>query len=279
MKSLLTNLAFLIAFATAQPQRVDAADFGRIMPLGDSITAGYTSTGGVPGGYREELVRNLSAAGHSFSLVGSQTTYPSEALTSAGQEHHEGHNGYTIAQITDGVVNSNWLGVDPDIILLHIGANDMLTPEADTAPDRLDALLDNIIARRPEAQILVAKIIGGSTVVNGAQAAEYDQAIAAYNLAVAEIVGVRADDGQHVSLVDMYGLLNITRQTDDLGRPLFADTSHPNQLGYDVMGNAWDGAIESVAMPEPSCAAIIIAGLVCLAAFRSCGRMCQKERK
>ena len=128
---------------------------------------------------------------YSFQFVGSQNTYPTATLTSAGDAYHEGHNAYTIQQIIDGVQNSNWLDVNPDIILLHIGANDMLTPDVATAPDRLDTLLGDIIAKEPNARIIVAKIIGGSTVTNDSRAATYDSEIVTYNAAIAQKVTTR----------------------------------------------------------------------------------------
>lgn len=255
---LLAILAIAIAFTAPQPQRASAVELGKIMPLGDSITAGYTGTGGVPGGYRQQLFRNLTAAGCSFQFVGSQTTYASSVLTDAGQGNHEGHNGYTIQQIIDGVEKSSWLSVNPDIILLHIGANDILNPDAATAPDRLDALLGSIFAKKPDASIFVAKIIGGSTVDNGLQASTYDNGIVDYNAAIAQKVAARAQNGQRVSLVDMYSLMNIDHQTDGQGRPLFADTSHPSQIGYDLMGDAWANAIKAAEAPEPGPLAMVL---------------------
>src|SRR5689334_17727296 len=58
-----------------------------IMPLGDSITHGYT----VAGGYRTRLYSDLNNAGFSFTLVGSSTDNPTSVLSQAGQAHHEGH--------------------------------------------------------------------------------------------------------------------------------------------------------------------------------------------
>ncbi len=241
--------------------RSEALDLGNIMPLGDSITAGYTPSGGVPGGYRQELFNSLTAAGFSFEFVGSQTTYPSDSLKSAGQQCHEGHNAYTIQQIIDGVKTSNWLSVNPDIVLLHIGANDVLNTDAATAPDRLDALIGEILAQKPNAKVIVAKIIGGSTVTNASNATAYDAGIVTYNAAIEQKVAARAQAGEHVSLVDMYSILNINHQADSKGTILFADISHPNQTGYDLMGDTWAGAIKAVATPEPGTIGLLVSGL------------------
>jgi lysophospholipase L1-like esterase len=260
--SLITCL--VVAACTALTPRAEAISLGNIMPLGDSITAGYTPSGGIPGGYRQELYTKLTAAGYSFQFVGSQTTYPGTTLP-ANQSQHEGHDGYSIQQSIDGVQNSNWLNVNPDVILLHIGANDMEKPDAATAPDRFDALLGDIIAQKPNARIIVAKIIGGSTVGNYATAAAYDSGIVAYNAAISQKVAARAQNGQHVSLVDMYSLMNINHQTNEQGQPLFANVSHPNQLGYNVMGDAWASAIIT---PEPSAIVLLATGLLACAWYK-----------
>ena len=235
----------------AATSRAVSKDLGNIMPLGDSITAGYTPQGGVPGGYRQPLSNKLTAAGYSFRFVGSQTMYPSSTLTAAGQCRHEGHNAYTIQQIIEGVEKSNWLNVDPDIILLHLGANDILAPDAATAPERLDALLGKIIAKKPNARILVARIIGGSDISRDSRTPAYDSGIVTYNAAIAKKVAARARNGQHVSLVDMYSLMNMKHHTNEHGKPLFADISHPNQIGYNLMGDTWAGAIESISVAKP----------------------------
>ncbi len=249
--------------------RADSINLGNIMPLGDSITAGYTPQGGVPGGYRQELFNNLVTAGYSFRFVGSQTTYPSSTLTESipDQSHHEGHNAYTIQQIIDGMKNNpSWMNVNPDIILLHIGANDILNPNAATAPDRLDALLDVILAKmKPDAQIIVAKIMGGSIVSNDSRAMAYDSGIVAYNAAIAQKVAARNDP--RVSMVDMYSLMNINHQTNAQGEQLFADISHPNQIGYNLMGDAWASAIKAYHIPEPGTLIILSTGVLGLLGY------------
>lgn len=249
--ALATSL-LVASFATSTAQAA-VTQPGNIMPLGDSITAGLTLASHIPGGYRQELASDLTALGYSFHFVGSTNTYATTQLTSTNNDCHEGHGGYTIQEIINGVQNANWLSVNPDIVLLHIGANDMLASDVATAPDRLDTLLGAIIAKKPNAKIIVAKIIGGSTVTNDPRAATYDSAVATYNAAVAQKVAARNSLGEHVSLVDMYSLLNIQKQTNSLGQSLFSDMSHPSQVGYNLMGDAWAGAIKSaVVAPEPS---------------------------
>lgn len=172
-----------------------------------------------------------------------------------------------VFQIIDGVQNSNWLNVNPDIILLHIGANDILTPDAATAPDRLDTLLGDIFAKKPNVRVIVAEIIGGSTVTHDSRAATYDAGIVTYNAAITQKVAARAQQGQHVSLVDMYSLMNINHQTNAQGQQLFADISHPNQIGYNLMGDTWAGAIKTLDVPEPASMVLLVCGLLSLLGY------------
>ena len=88
----------------------------RVMPLGDSITDGFS----VPGGYRIGLWQRLAAGGYRVDFVGSQFNGPA----SLGDHDHEGHSGWRIDQIDANIVN--WLRTTtPRTVLLHIGTNDM----------------------------------------------------------------------------------------------------------------------------------------------------------
>ena len=66
-----------------------------------------------------------------------------------------------------------------------------------------------------------------------------------------------------MSLVDMYGLMNINHQTNAQGQQLFSDISHPSQIGYNLMGDTWASAI----VPEPSSLVLLATGLLGLLAY------------
>src|SRR5437762_4666500 len=108
--------------------------------------------------------------------------------------NNEGYNGYTIAQVA-GLVPSPTLSGDPDIILLMIGTNDMYMGSPGTAPQRLAALLDKIIAASARPLLVVAQI---TPLASGSSAVQ------TYNAALPAIVNERAAAGKHVKLVDMY---------------------------------------------------------------------------
>jgi lysophospholipase L1-like esterase len=190
----------------------------RVMPLGDSITDGLN----VPGGYRIELWQKLVAGGYKIDFVGSQFNGP----PSLGDHDHQGHSGWTIAQIDANVVN--WLrATTPRTVLLHIGTNDMFSQSAG-APQRLSALIDKITNTAPDAEVFVASIIR----LNGA-----DSQVRTYNAAIPGIVQSRVNAGKRVHFVDMYPAL---------GAADLADGVHPNAGGYAKMATVWHNALRTV---------------------------------
>jgi lysophospholipase L1-like esterase len=239
----------------------------RVMPLGDSITDGFT----VPGGYRIGLWQRLVAANYTVDFVGSLSNGPS----TLGDHDHEGHSGWRIDQIDANIVS--WLqATTPHTILLHIGTNDVLQNlNLATAPQRLSTLLDHIIATAPTAEVFVATIIPLS---NAAQEAN----VRTFNAAIPGIVQTKAAGGAHVHLVDMHAALTAA----DL-----ADGIHPNATGYDKMAAVWYSALQSVSgsigspggsspspsvtrSPSPSAGASSPAGGArsCTAAYRVVGQ-------
>lgn len=214
------------------------------MPLGDSITYGT----GAAGGYRTRLYADLTNAGYTFNFIGSATDNSSVPLTTAGQTHHEGHSGYYIRQISDNLDGNDHsrgnnggfrlnAAVQPDYILLLIGTNDFCCtgPEgsADAIP-RLDGLIAKLVTLRPNAWLIVSNL---PLVRSNPTAESYIET--QFNPRVADLVRSHASLGQKVSFLDIHSVLS----AGDLG-----DGVHPNQTGYDKMGDAWSGAIQALAL-------------------------------
>ena len=146
----------------------------RIMPVGDSITAGYTNatTWTIPFtfGYRGPLYTKLTDAGYDFQFVGTSGepwNYPFGAafgiptviqgpdLRTVGQDNHRGYGGATTSQILNGGVvggsTNPFPGIvgmlnadNPDIVLLMIGTNGI----AD-AMGNIDTLVNTIVTTKP----------------------------------------------------------------------------------------------------------------------------------
>lgn len=245
-----------------RPSATPPAHKLQIMPLGDSITEGS----GAVGGYRTRLQQRLQTAGINFEFVGTQVTNPSTALGATGRITHEGHGGYRIDQIDDnlnglastGGTNNNgfWFNptIQPDIILLHIGTNDFgQNFNTSTAINRLDALLTEITSSRPNANVIVTNLMERTD-----NATANNNINTQFNPFVQGIVNNHRNNGEKVFFLDMDAAIN---PATDL-----VDGLHPNQLGYDKMGDAFFGAIQAV--PEPGSAAVLLVAAAAMLARR-----------
>ncbi|WP_305787116.1 SGNH/GDSL hydrolase family protein [Symbioplanes lichenis] len=204
------------AAAGAAPGDQAPGETLRIMPLGDSITRG-TGTPGL-GSYRDDLAMHLSGAGLRMDFVGSQRNGMS------ADRDHEGHGGAAIEELGEKV--DGWLDeYEPDVILLHAGTNNVTRGEdAATILAKLDVLLDQVRAARPEAYVFVAQIIL-SRVPEEAETAQV------YNALIPALVARRQDSRMFV--VDQSSVTGI-----DLH-----DLRHPDQFGYEKMAWNWYQAL------------------------------------
>ncbi|MCF6203069.1 MAG: SGNH/GDSL hydrolase family protein, partial [Methylococcaceae bacterium] len=202
----------------------------KILPLGDSITDSYL---GRPS-YRRPLWHQLQAAGYNIDFVGRpgyrHTTAPIEE-----QDYdldHEGHAGWRADQIRSHVFD--WMSeFSADIVLLHIGTNDLLqAPSGETVFDTvnftlndIDGIIQNLRARNSSIVILLAKIIPMGA---------YDTAI--FNNEVDAFVSTRTTTQSPVVVVDQYTGFNAINDTHD--------DIHPNEAGEIKMANKWFQALE-----------------------------------
>lgn len=200
---------------TPTPTKTPIKTIIKIMPLGDSITDGFNT----PGGYRIKLWSNIKNAGYSIDFVGSQTNGPAEL----GDKNHEGYSGWKIEQI-DAEINGWMNAAKPDIVLLHIGTNNIAFGGGNYE-SALGALFDKICAKLPDGgKLYVAKIVPLSF-----------SDVSGFNNQVAAAVKKSSDAGKPVYLVDMYSALT----TADLG-----DGVHPSLTGYNKMADVWFKAIK-----------------------------------
>jgi lysophospholipase L1-like esterase len=192
-----------------------------IMPLGDSITAGWPDMR--YGGYRHRLAALLATEGYRVRFVGSRRNGDGIPAGAA----NEGHLGWTIPELKAGIDSHRWLETyRPDIILLHIGTNDLNGGSTAPAAANLSLLVEDILARAPAAHLIVAAIVPFQT--------GPDKGYRAYLAAIPKIVE-RA--GSRVSMADMETILTAAD---------YADKLHPSTRGYDKMAQAWETAIRPV---------------------------------
>jgi lysophospholipase L1-like esterase len=215
----------------------------RVMPLGDSITAG-TYGGTTPDvsirvGYRKPLYDSLQSGGYPVDFVGTMTY---GYAVSGFDWNNEGHGGWTASEIVFGTSYVpfqnpscptckliDWLNTTkPDIILLHIGTNGFTTNTTDVA-----AILNtiNLWSLRPTGNpvaVFLAQIINRNP-YQSVDVLTYNQ-----NLSVLVQNRLNAGVGPSTYLVDQETALEYP--TDLLADP---NGLHPDANGYAKMANRW----------------------------------------
>jgi Bacterial pre-peptidase C-terminal domain len=215
----------------------------RVMPLGDSITAGITNgtTPDVPVrvGYRKPLFDALQASGYLVDLVGTQNFGYSVANF---DPDNEAHPGWTSSEIVFGTSYPpyqdpncptckllDWLNAKrPDVILLHIGTNGFTTDATNVS-----AILNTInlwstgSSGNPVA-VFLAQIINRNP-YQSVDVLGYDQ-----NLVALVANRLSAGVGPTTYLVDQESAL--VYPADLLSDPVGL---HPDANGYARMANRW----------------------------------------
>ncbi|HOY58636.1 MAG TPA: GDSL-type esterase/lipase family protein [Verrucomicrobiota bacterium] len=235
----------------------------RLMPLGDSITAGYTDNPNwkVPFqfGYRSGLFSLLSSNGIPFQFVGNSlepwngvfglpTNQPTPDLRLVAQDQHEGYGGQGTAYVAQNL--RGWLANDrPDIVLLMIGINDIAagqTGQPTSVQTALSNIVQIIVTNRPSTHVIVAQIIPYATA--------YTSAIYEYNDYIrSTLVPAFAARGHRVTTVDQCSHF----VTDPAG--LSADKeryangiNHPDARTYAKMAETWFAGIQAVLSGGPT---------------------------
>jgi acyl-CoA thioesterase I len=200
----------------------------RVMPLGDSITeaaAGHNS-------YRRNLWFALNDAGCQVDFMGSQRGVfgaPS-ALNGDFDQDHEGHWGWRIDQFASRV-NDYVAIASPDIVLIHLGSNDIFQGEnpANVAQE-LGDLIDRIREAKPDTLIMLAKLIPSSYRPEG---------IAALNARIDGVVSSRnyASFYPPITVVDHASGYRLNDNYDGV---------HPAPSGEAKLAERWSQAILSL---------------------------------
>lgn len=207
----------------------------KILPLGDSITHGFGSSDDA--GYRSQLFKLVVAANQNVTFTGTLSNGPSQVSGKNFPKNHDGHDGWTVdpgySQYDTGknqgvsllVTTDKAFSTLPDIVLLHIGTNDLTSSSAkSTTADRVDTLLTKIAGVAPDALVVVAKLIP-----LGYASSDWDT----FNAKIPGIVQAHAAKGEHTVLVDMSKLPS--SQLNGV---------HPTDQGYATMAGYWYEAIK-----------------------------------
>ena len=238
MKTFKLLLTFIICSLAAECLSAQI----RIMPLGDSITYDNriveTRPIGLRTAYRQQLWLELQSAGYDINFVGSQE---------AGQDavprfdpDNEGHPGWHANGDPVGSRNIatniyNWLVVNPaDVILLHIGTNDISTGQTPAGVSaEIGQILDEIDRYETdngvEVWVILARIISRIDSMNSATTALNNQ--------IQLMADARIAGGDKVIVVDMEIHAGLIYSTDPNGD--MYDKWHPNVIGYEKMAAEW----------------------------------------
>jgi lysophospholipase L1-like esterase len=230
LNSMATNLAKSSAAPAAS---LTCTQPIRIMPLGDSITRGRSSVSDPPGSfiaYRRDLYLSLTAKGYQLNFVGSSDDLQNDgsAYTDFDRDH-EGWGGERDEYIAEHVFD--WLTVNPaDIVLLHIGTNDMNQPTPDIDPSSVEAILDEIDMYDEGILVIVARII---------DQVPHDPDTVTFNDNVETMLDGRT--GDLIWRVNMETGAGINYAVYPAGDML--DQLHPHATGYTKMAAEWEQAL------------------------------------
>ena len=260
----LSSLA--VGTVSAAPAAAENAEAVKILSLGDSITDGYWTSGA----YRKYMYHDLEQMGYNIDMVGpkggNSNTFTYNGQSVSYDDNNAGYSGYAIQEMTtkehrSGIletIQATWYNgqnmiaaYQPDIVLLQIGTNDILSNYNDGITDRLENLV-NVILQDLDADstVFVSTIPDidaytradwlGSYGINawGSTQEEKDQlmetvtgCIDTYNTSIYNLVLKMQSEGKNVQFADINSVVDY--QTD------LHDGVHPNEAGYENMGNYW----------------------------------------
>lgn len=198
----------------------------RIMPLGDSITRGSPIDPRV--GYRQKLYLDLRNAGFNVDFVGNLSD--GEDASPSFDTDHEGHGGWSIDQIRRNVYS--FLIENPaDIILLHIGTNDLYSRKPSVG--RVGDILNEVDRWEADSNLTVHVFV--ALIIQRIDNTTKNEWTKTFNDEVEVMVQQRIAIGDQLTLVDMENALTYP---DDMH-----DGLHPNMVGYNKMATVWFNAL------------------------------------
>jgi acyl-CoA thioesterase I len=227
----------------------------KIMPMGDSITQGGFNGNA---SYRVALFKNLNRNSVNFTFVGSMNTvynessanpnpsiYP-EYFTAGFPKNHEGHAGWTTAQIATGTGVASSISTNkPDVVTLHLGTNDLgqqlisASNNYQPAITNLDTIVNKLRAANPNVKIALAKVIPYKPTAYPNNS--YTQ-IAGYNARLETFAASKSTLASPIDIVDLNTGFDVTADHT-------VDGLHPNQYGEQKMADRFYMSIQKLTNP------------------------------
>ena len=223
---LFLSICFVLLFASEFSMPSDESI--KIMPLGDSTTAG--SPGNT--GYRKKLYLNLINSGFNVDFVGSQSD------GSGFDANHEGHGWRTASYFNtrlNGPTGYLLSANPPDVILYHIGTNSLGGSDIVDYALGANETLRIIYEYDPDITVILAKIILTNNSARNTRTHDY-------NLLLEEYATYWSENGYSIIVVDMENALvtNLYPEGD------LVDIVHPAISGYEKMANVWHNALNEI---------------------------------
>ncbi len=193
----------------------------KIMPLGDSIT-------GSPGCWRALLWNNLQNTGYTnINFVGTLNNSTSCGVPFDGD--NEGHGGYLATNIANQNLLPGWLSAtNPDIVMMHLGTNDVWNNIAPTTIlAAYSTLVNQMRANNPNMKILVAQI----TPMNPSGCSACAQRVINLNAVIPGWASSKSTAQSPIVVVDQWTGYNDSTDT--------IDGVHPNASGNAKIAAKW----------------------------------------
>lgn len=203
----------------------------RVLPLGDSITHGNSKSKTYRYALWTKFVDSgLQFDGIHFNYVGSQNSnhtgdpFWPDYKGQPFDRDHEGHSGWRAEQILVGL--PAWLeGYTPDIVLLHLGTNDVFAHQTTLSTiSEIGRIIDILRADNPTVTVLLAKIIPTLNPASNERIDELNQQIGA-------LATAKSTSESLVIVVDQNSGFSASDDT--------YDGIHPNPAGEEKMAQKW----------------------------------------
>ena len=217
--AVLCAVGLLSACTPAKPW-TDPNTTVKIMPLGDSITQAEKGRAT----YRAPLYNALVGNGCNVDFVGSENATLGGNVSGLSYDtDHEGHWGWHANEIRDNV--ANWAGsAQPDVVLLHIGTNDVRYDDSPTnVRSEIVQIINHLRGANANIAIVLAQVIPTTDWAN--------PRVVALNAQIATIPSQLGTENSPIVLVDQYGGFDLNSDT--------YDTVHPNLSGAEKMATRW----------------------------------------
>jgi hypothetical protein len=224
----------------------------RIMPLGDSITAGEHygyPTNSERTGYRKHLYELLIANAYDVDFVGSQNS--GSDIIPPFDCDHEGYPGWRADRIAANIYQ--WLRQNPpDIILAHVGTNGLSVNNNEDVERMLDEIDRYEIDNDVEITVFLARIIHRYEMDSNEITTAFNDAVEA--MALSRVRNL----GDKIIMVDMENGSGIDYMTDGLDMlgttypGVSYDRYHPSDQGNIKMAELWFEHLENFLSPPYS---------------------------